>query len=778
VTTYQQRRGTTSQWATPTQGVPKDGELVINEETGAVKIGDGTTVYADLPAVNSHYDCRRNGVKGDGTTNDRAALAAADTAALAAGLPLLLPKGIYKVNTDLTIASRVIAQPGAIIKPASGIKAYLQAGLTADPLQQIADHSLGGQVIPQGVPFYHPGWWGLSVDRSDDSLAWTWLSQSLSTLAALTTYSNVEFGARVMVPPGRNRFMGITLAYCQVIAHRGASLIMPPTSALSGTVLTLDDYASIDGGFFATDGGHTTGVDTIDFTADDVPNGTQAVTLCHQRGYRSVVNSCYFSNRDPNSTGLVSGDNRWKYVPPTSSTYTLTVNGNTTASIAFNASLATIKSRIETADPTAIVTVSLETIAGIVNTVITPTRGYITLSGTGLLTAANFYSASTSPVVTNLMCIGVVTIGSVPAGSIGWQICSPDLEASNCMSAGYDKGMLFSRGGAARLNNVHVWSNNYGIAGDALDATQWTNVYLDTNEFWGIDVSSMDRAVFTNIYANGNGQSYIRGGATPGGALRLQGNGQFSTFKNVVLSDNADTGIYCNGPDYYNFDIILHSSNKQTYGHLLKQTSGGLADSGSDVVLKGIELTASSLYTEYRVRGADAVTPVVDAGFASTRVTQPPRRVLRTSNFTRPNNTLSASGLGFDMEVSRKYLIRGLIVCSNPAAGPDMKFALELTSGTVTSGYFTTPSPIAVTEINASGDLVSAANHQAIVASGGAGIPVGLVAGVTQAVQFQGFIDVGATAGTLRLLVAQNSTDAGNLTTFYAGSWIEIEEIA
>lgn len=46
------RRGTTSQWASPTQGVLGAGEVGLNTTTDEVKIGDGATAFAALPTLN------------------------------------------------------------------------------------------------------------------------------------------------------------------------------------------------------------------------------------------------------------------------------------------------------------------------------------------------------------------------------------------------------------------------------------------------------------------------------------------------------------------------------------------------------------------------------------------------------------------------------------------------------------------------------------------------------------------------------------------------------
>lgn len=49
---YTIRSGTTTQWATPTRGLPRAGELIWNETAGHLKRGDGTSAESALPALN------------------------------------------------------------------------------------------------------------------------------------------------------------------------------------------------------------------------------------------------------------------------------------------------------------------------------------------------------------------------------------------------------------------------------------------------------------------------------------------------------------------------------------------------------------------------------------------------------------------------------------------------------------------------------------------------------------------------------------------------------
>lgn len=59
-TTFLLKRGTTSQWA-ETDYVLKQGEPGFDYETGTLKIGNGTDLWADLPYVNDEYNIDPNG---------------------------------------------------------------------------------------------------------------------------------------------------------------------------------------------------------------------------------------------------------------------------------------------------------------------------------------------------------------------------------------------------------------------------------------------------------------------------------------------------------------------------------------------------------------------------------------------------------------------------------------------------------------------------------------------------------------------------------------------
>jgi hypothetical protein len=77
---------------------------------------------------------------GDGVSDDRAAIAAADIAAVAAGATLVIPAGTYLVSSDLTLTAPLIFM-GGILKPARGVTIHINGPMTA-PLEQCFDLNL------------------------------------------------------------------------------------------------------------------------------------------------------------------------------------------------------------------------------------------------------------------------------------------------------------------------------------------------------------------------------------------------------------------------------------------------------------------------------------------------------------------------------------------------------------------------------------------------------------------------------------------------------------
>ena len=91
------------------------------------------------------YDPQLSGAVGDGTTNDRDALLAADGIADSVDNYLFINK-VYKIDSDLTLTSGVTFGPAGKLKPASGVTVTLAGGFSAIPTRHVFDISLGGNV--------------------------------------------------------------------------------------------------------------------------------------------------------------------------------------------------------------------------------------------------------------------------------------------------------------------------------------------------------------------------------------------------------------------------------------------------------------------------------------------------------------------------------------------------------------------------------------------------------------------------------------------------------
>jgi hypothetical protein len=221
---------------------------------------------------------------GNGSTDDRAAIAAADTTAVATGLSALLPSGTYRVASNLTVASPLIMQAGAVIKPDSGVTVTLAGGVDA-PRKQVFDHSAGGVVAPKKVDYYHPAWWG-ATGGSDDTAAWTGMAAAITASKVNDATTSVDFGQRILAPAGVNRFFGVTLSNCHLVADKGVSIFYPSGTPTSGSMLTTGDYTTITGGYWRTNG------------------SGQAINLIKYQGYRSLVEKVYMVPTAASSVAL------------------------------------------------------------------------------------------------------------------------------------------------------------------------------------------------------------------------------------------------------------------------------------------------------------------------------------------------------------------------------------------------------------------------------------------------------------------------------------------
>ena len=87
-----------------------------------------------------------HGIVADGATDNRAAFAAADSAA-ASGKALSVPPGIFAVASDLTFSALVKLPRGARIKPAAGVNIHFSEGYVADDWNWCFDISAAGSSV-------------------------------------------------------------------------------------------------------------------------------------------------------------------------------------------------------------------------------------------------------------------------------------------------------------------------------------------------------------------------------------------------------------------------------------------------------------------------------------------------------------------------------------------------------------------------------------------------------------------------------------------------------
>lgn len=110
------------------------------------------------------------GAAGDGTQDDRAAIAAAASAVSTNNGFLFFPPGTYSIASNITLTCGLQFAHGAILKPANGVTITINGHVLAAQAQRIFDIGVGGIVTGNftaagGVEIY-PEWWGASASGS------------------------------------------------------------------------------------------------------------------------------------------------------------------------------------------------------------------------------------------------------------------------------------------------------------------------------------------------------------------------------------------------------------------------------------------------------------------------------------------------------------------------------------------------------------------------------------------------------------------------------------
>lgn len=152
---------------------------------------------------------------GNGVADDRAAFAACDTAAGTGAR--VVPAGLYRIGSNLTLTGAVTLMPGAVIKPDAGVTLTLNGPINAG-LYQVFDASNAGALIviaPRAVPEVFPQWWGAPVNGSSDDCA-------AVALAVASTHPKVRLTAGSWFFADGT---GVTLRSAQQIVGDGVGVV-------------------------------------------------------------------------------------------------------------------------------------------------------------------------------------------------------------------------------------------------------------------------------------------------------------------------------------------------------------------------------------------------------------------------------------------------------------------------------------------------------------------------------------------------------------------------
>jgi len=127
--------------------------LILSGGGQDLEIGSGTATFAGaggfsgyggnltgvqgVQNINARNIKNSDGAAGNGSTDDRAAIASADAAVSATNGAFYLPPGTYRISSDLTTTNTAWFAPGAKVSVDSGITWWHRGPLIADETQQI-----------------------------------------------------------------------------------------------------------------------------------------------------------------------------------------------------------------------------------------------------------------------------------------------------------------------------------------------------------------------------------------------------------------------------------------------------------------------------------------------------------------------------------------------------------------------------------------------------------------------------------------------------------------
>jgi hypothetical protein len=133
-----------------------------------------------------------------GTADARAAFVSAD----GAGGTLYVPRGTYRIDSDLTLSSDIHFEEGAVLRPSgSTVDIVLNGNLDAGAFQVFdIKTNAGSTVTPKKAEYVIPQWWGATGDGSTDDIKP--INAALAAVRKSGQYGTHLEGGIVFFPPG------------------------------------------------------------------------------------------------------------------------------------------------------------------------------------------------------------------------------------------------------------------------------------------------------------------------------------------------------------------------------------------------------------------------------------------------------------------------------------------------------------------------------------------------------------------------------------------------
>ena len=260
-------------------------------------IGGGADA-AERAVAQALGDLRAAGARGDGVTDDSAAVKK-----VAAEGAILFPRGVTRIERDVTIETYAEAAAGATLSLASGVTVTFAGGFWA-PCTRVFTGP-GQVVFRDGSQIVgHPEWWGARVgDGGFDN------APAISACVEACPVTQLQQGAYHVRSPivmrrggrtlrGVNQSQDVRLASSQIVVDGGeAGLVCGALAGEANTVdyLTLEDFA-VTRGRLSTGGGDLVTAQTgIRFSHCALLRVTRVTARDHAVGFSvTACIECYF----------------------------------------------------------------------------------------------------------------------------------------------------------------------------------------------------------------------------------------------------------------------------------------------------------------------------------------------------------------------------------------------------------------------------------------------------------------------------------------------------